>query len=565
MRQSLGPGGDDMERRAILAAALAVVVLLVYQAYFVSAPPPPPEPKKEAADEAKPAPAIPAAGPRATRERLAGPLRRGERDETVHMETDLVSVTLTNRGGGIRNWQLKQYRENYGPLDLVGDPPSGGAPLPFTAWIEGGEGSTGLYRVVERPTGDPGVPQRVVMEFQEAGGVLLQKTLVLHPGRYLADATLRLVNPGARPSQIALRVEWGPGFRMGPGAPEIGGISAAAWIDGKLAVPDLEKVKGGEELAQSGSVSWAAVQDRYFAAALIPVEPAPSSLVRKEAPERLVVGLRYPALTIPPGGEIRVPLKLYAGPKEIGRLGDAGHDLQGLVDLGWFWFLAQPALWLLTRLHDATGNYGVAIIIITVLQKIGFYPLTQKSYKSMQAMQAIQPKLEALKERYKGNTQKLNQEMMELYKRHGVNPFGGCLPMVIQIPIFIALYNALGSSVELWRAPFALWITDLSAPDTFFVVPFAIPYLGAAFAFRGLPLIMGISMFVQQKMSPTAGDPRQAQMMLYLMPVMFTFIFWGMPSGLVLYWLVNNVLQIGHQYQMNRGLGLSLGAAKEGG
>jgi YidC/Oxa1 family membrane protein insertase len=260
-----------------------------------------------------------------------------------------------------------------------------------------------------------------------------------------------------------------------------------------------------------------------------------------------------------------VPLKLYAGPKEIGRLGDAGHDLQGLVDLGWFWFLAQPALWLLTRLHDATGNYGVAIIIITILQKIGFYPLTQKSYKSMQAMQAIQPKLEALKERHKGNKQKMNQEMMELYKRHGVNPFGGCLPMVIQIPIFIALYNALGSSVELWRAPFALWITDLSAPDTLFVVPFAIPYLGAAFAFRGLPLIMGISMFVQQKMSPTAGDPRQAQMMLYLMPVMFTFIFWGMPSGLVLYWLVNNVLQIGHQYQMNRGLGLSFGAAKEGG
>ena len=152
---------------------------------------------------------------------------------------------------------------------------------------------------------------------------------------------------------------------------------------------------------------------------------------------------------------------------------------------------------------------------------------------------------------------------MELYKRHGVNPLGGCLPMVIQIPIFIALYNALASSVELWRAPFALWIDDLSVADTLFVVPFPIPYVGAAFAVRGLPLIMGISMFIQQKMSPTGGDPRQAQMMLYLMPVMFTFIFWGMPSGLVLYWLVNNVLQIGHQYQMNRGLGLAVGAGKE--
>jgi YidC/Oxa1 family membrane protein insertase len=181
----------------------------------------------------------------------------------------------------------------------------------------------------------------------------------------------------------------------------------------------------------------------------------------------------------------------------------------------------------------------------------------------MQAMQAVQPKLQAIKERYKNNPQKVNQETMELYKRHGVNPLGGCLPMVIQIPIFIALYNALASSVELWRAPFALWIDDLSVADTLFVVPFPIPYVGEAFAVRGLPLIMGISMFIQQKMSPTGGDPRQAQMMLYLMPVMFTFIFWGMPSGLVLYWLVNNVLQIGHQYQMNRGLGLAVGAGKE--
>ncbi len=181
----------------------------------------------------------------------------------------------------------------------------------------------------------------------------------------------------------------------------------------------------------------------------------------------------------------------------------------------------------------------------------------------MQAMQALQPKIQAIKERYKSNPQKVNQETMELYKRHGVNPFGGCLPMVIQIPIFIALYNALASSVELWHAPFALWIDDLSAPDTLFVTPFAIPYLGEGFSFRGLPLIMGISMFIQQKMSPTGGDPRQAQMMLYLMPVMFTFIFWGMPSGLVLYWLVNNILQIGHQYHLNRGFGLPAVAGKE--
>jgi YidC/Oxa1 family membrane protein insertase len=268
-------------------------------------------------------------------------------------------------------------------------------------------------------------------------------------------------------------------------------------------------------------------------------------------------------MKIPPGGEVQVTLELFAGPKEIARLREAGHDLYALVDLGWFDFLARPALYFLHFLHTFTGNYGVAIIIITILQKIGFYPLAQKSHKSMHAMQALQPKIQAIKERYKNNPQKVNQETMELYKRHGVNPLGGCLPMLLQIPIFIALYNALYYSVELWRAPFTLWIDDLSVADTLFVVPFPIPYIGEAFAVRGLPVIMGISMFIQQKMSPMGGDPRQAQMMLYLMPVMFTFIFWGMPSGLVLYWLVNNVLHIGHQYQMNRGLGLSVGAGKE--
>jgi YidC/Oxa1 family membrane protein insertase len=334
-----------------------------------------------------------------------------------------------------------------------------------------------------------------------------------------------------------------------------------AWIDGKLVKPDLGKLE--QELVQPGTVSWTAIEDRYFAVALMPGEAGPSSLMRKDAEGRPLVGLVYPAVKIPPGGETRQALTLFAGPKEIERLREAGHDLQKLVDLGWFDFLARPALYLLRFIHDFTGNYGVAIVIITILQKIAFYPLAQKSHKSMQAMQAMQPKIQAIKERYKNNPQKVNQETMELYKRHGVNPMGGCLPMLIQIPIFIALYNALYYSVELWRAPFTLWINDLSVADTLFVVPFPIPYVGESFAVRGLPMIMGISMFIQQKMSPMGGDPRQAQMMLYLMPIMFTFIFWGMPSGLVLYWLVNNVLQIGHQYQMNRGLGLSVGAGKE--
>jgi YidC/Oxa1 family membrane protein insertase len=552
-----------MERRAIVAAALAVVVLLAYQAFFTPAPPPTEpktEPRKEAAEE-KPAAKTAAPQHQARSPRLVGAPRRGEREETITLETDLLKVVLTNRGGGIRSWQLKQYQEESGLVDLVGLLPDRSTPTPFAVWVEGGEGRQGLYRVVERPAPDPTKPQRVGVEFQEASGIVLEKTLVLYPGRYLADVEIRLQNPGSVPHQGTLRLAWGPSLRLGAPDQQVDSVSIVARIDGKIITPPLEK--SDQEAVQSGTVSWTAIQDRYFTAALIPAEPAPSSVAGKDAEGRPVVGLVYPTMKIPPGGETRVTLELFAGPKEIERLREAGHDLQKLVDLGWFDFLARPALYFLRFLHSFTGNYGVAIILITILQKVGFYPLAQKSHKSMQAMQAVQPKLQAIKERYKNNPQKVNQETMELYKRHGVNPLGGCLPMVIQIPIFIALYNALASSVELWRAPFALWIDDLSVADTLFVVPFPIPYVGEAFAVRGLPLIMGISMFIQQKMSPTGGDPRQAQMMLYLMPVMFTFIFWGMPSGLVLYWLVNNVLQIGHQYQMNRGLGLAVGAGKE--
>ncbi len=557
-----------MERRAILATILAVVVLLVYQSFFMpTPPPPPPEPEKQVAEEAKPiAPPPPVAKaprPRAKAPRIAGPLIRGKAEEEISLETDLLKVTLTNRGAGVRSWQLKQYQYQEPTtdlVDLVGTLPDEVAVFPFAAWVDGGEGNKGLYRVVERPPTDPNQPQRVVMEFQETGGMVLRKTVTLHPGRYLADVELRLKNLGGVVAERSLRVQWGPGFRLGAKDGGVASVAPVALIDGKRVDPDMGEVE--QELTQPGAVSWTALQDRYFAAALIPTGPGPSGLVAKDPDGRPIVGLLYPAMKIPAGGEATVGLQLYAGPKELTRLREAGKNLQAIVDLGWFDFLARPALYFLRFLYDFTGNYGVAIIIITILQKFGFYPLTQKSHKSMQAMQALQPKIQAIKERHKNNPQKANQETMELYKRHGVNPLGGCLPMLIQIPIFIALYNALASSVELWQAPFALWINDLSAPDTLFEFPFPIPFLGEAFPFRGLPLIMGVSMFIQQKMSPIGGDPRQAKMMLYMMPVMFTFIFWGMPSGLVLYWLINNVLQIGHQYHMNRGLGLSLREAK---
>jgi YidC/Oxa1 family membrane protein insertase len=247
------------------------------------------------------------------------------------------------------------------------------------------------------------------------------------------------------------------------------------------------------------------------------------------------------------GKEKTIRLKLYLGPKDLAFLKQADHDLASAVDYGWFDFLAKPMLYALKWLYKYTHNYGVAIILITVIIKIVFWPLTHKSYKSMQGMKKLQPKMNALREKYKDNREKLNEELMALYKTYKVNPMGGCLPMVLQIPVFFALYRMLYSSVDLLHQPFMLWVNDLTSPDRL-NVGFAIPYVG------GLPvltLLMGASMFLQQKMTPSTGDPRQEKMML-MMPVIFTVMFINFPSGLVLYWLVNNILSIAQQYLINR-------------
>jgi YidC/Oxa1 family membrane protein insertase len=244
---------------------------------------------------------------------------------------------------------------------------------------------------------------------------------------------------------------------------------------------------------------------------------------------------------------------VYVGPKDLDHLAPAGHGLQRALDLGWFSLLAEVLLRVLKVFHRFTGNYGLDIILLTVLIKVLFIPLTQKSFKSMQAMQKVQPEMKKLQERFKDDREALNREMMELYRRHKVNPLGGCLPMLLQMPVFIGLYNALFYAVELRHAPFALWINDLSAPDRLPAIP-AEP-LATLFGFDVripvLTLLMGASMIVQQRMTPAMGDPMQQRMMM-LMPVVFTVMFVSFPSGLVLYWLVNNVLTIAQQAVMQR-------------
>jgi len=538
----------EMEKRALLASALAILILIAYQVFFV---PPAPRPGAERPVEAPaPSPALApelAAPPAPRRPPMAA--RQPLREEEIRLETDLLEVLLTNRGGTALSWRIKRYTDGGGqPVDLAPALAPGEPSLSLAAWVEGGRGPDQLLEIVSRPSGAAGEAQTLLFRAVEEGGLVLEKRLTLHPGKYQADLELRLLNQGTGATTPNVRVAWGPGFQATGGNAAGQGGQTVALVGGKRVTEDIGKLKEKEEVLHKGEVSWVAVQGTYFAAALVPAGGSPAAVLGKGAGDRPVAALRFAGTALPAGAERRLVLHFFGGPKEVERLRDLGQDLEQLVDLGWFDFLARPALYLMKFLYRFTGNYGVVILLITLLQKVVFLPLTQKSLKSMQAMQNLQPKVAAIRERHKNNRQKINQETMELYKRHGVNPLGGCLPMLIQIPIFIALYNALSSSVELWRAPFVLWIDDLSAPDTLLTIHL----WGWEVALRVLPLLMGASMFIQQKMTPTAGDPRQAQMMLYMMPALFTFLFWGFPSGLVLYWLGSNLLQIVHQYYMNR-------------
>jgi len=473
----------------------------------------------------------------------------GLRPKDVVVETPLVRVVLSTAGARATSWQLKKYKQDTGaPVDLVPTAPTSApktTPGLLAAWVEA-EQTDGIFQA-DKDTLEvvqPGSAGTVTFTSVSLSGIQIQKRLTFRADSYEVDVDLAVRNLSEGGAVVEPRVAWGPGLRNSNTSASTA-QPPTLLVDGNRIQEDLTKLSG--ERVIDGKPSWVALQDNYFAAALLPRENDLRAFVSRGPTDQGIVGLVNRKQTLPSGGEVSLGAKLYAGPRDLDTLKAAGQDLDRLIDLGWFDFLARPALWLLKFLYSYTGNYGIAIILVTVLQKIAFHPLTHKSMKSMQAMQAIQPKVQAIQERYKNNPQKKQEETMALYRKHGVNPMGGCLPMLVQIPIFIALYNALSSSVEMWQARF-LWIRDLTQPDSLLGIT-----VWGGYPLNLLALLMGVSMWFQQKMTPTAGDPRQAQIMLWTMPIIFTFMFWSFPSGLVLYWFVNNLLQVGQQWLINRG------------
>ena len=313
-------------------------------------------------------------------------------------------------------------------------------------------------------------------------------------------------------------------------------LGAALWTADKpytkVSMKDIDK-QGLKTTVEGGWIAWL---QHYFVTAWVPSQDDTNLVqTRKDSQGNYIIGYTGPALNIPAGAEAQTSTTLYAGPKIQKDLAALSPGLDKTVDYGILWFLAEPIFWLLEHIHNLLGNWGFSIIVLTLIIKLAFFPLSAASYRSMARMRAVSPRLQALKEQFGDDRQKMSQAMMELYKKEKINPLGGCLPILVQMPVFLALYWTLLESVEMRQAPWILWITDLSIKDPFFI----------------LPIIMGATMFIQQQLNPTPPDPMQARVMK-MMPIIFTFFFLWFPAGLVLYWVVNNVLSIAQQWYITR-------------
>ncbi len=313
----------------------------------------------------------------------------------------------------------------------------------------------------------------------------------------------------------------------------------------KVAFEDIEKGKNPAPARTTDG--WVAMVQHYFVSAFAPLSKGQHELFTRKIDQNLyAVGAIAPVGQVAPGAVAAQQGKLYAGPQESAKLEAFATDFDLVKDYGWLTIIAKPIFWLMDQIHKLIGNWGWTIIVLTILIKLAFFPLSAASYRSMAKMKLVTPKMTAIRERHKGDPQKMNAAMMELYKTEKINPLGGCLPIVVQIPVFIALYWVLLASVEMRHAPWLGWIHDLSAPDDLFGT---IPGLDMPVGL--LPIIMAVSMYVQTKLNPTPPDPMQAKIMLF-MPLVFSFMFFFFPSGLVLYWVVNNVLSIAQQWVITK-------------
>ena len=539
-----------MENRLLLAFVLSLAVFVGW-GYFlaeIQGPPPVQEPGMEEPSKSAQAPSPKSTAPGSTvipQSESSQPIAQapatapanpfpGE-EVLIQVSTGKSHFVISNRGGTLKQLELPQFNNDEGnTIDLIDNPDHLTPALALkandpeiTAILQNAhyEPSTTSIALSEHsPEG------KLTLTLNHSSGLQVTRTYVFRHNDYMVEMSTQISAASMASRNLQYQVLLGPG--MGG---KIASQTDYIVFSGATVFANNERIENPpEDITNTayfkGDLQWVAFQNKYFGSALIPQQGTKSGVVFKEK-DQSFVGLELESVQSAASAQNF----FYAGTKELEILEGKGHHLVRLIDYGWFGnkfaFLVKPLLKVLAFFYGLTSNYGWSIIFMTCVIKLLFFPLTHKSFKSMKGMQKVQPYVKIIQERNKDDRKKMNEEMMELYKKHKVNPVGGCLPMLLQIPVFIALYHALFFSIELRGAPFMGWITDLSVADPFYV----------------FPVVMGATMFLQQKLTPSMGDPMQQKIMMFL-PIVFTFLFLSFPSGLVIYWTVNNILTISQQY-----------------
>ena len=544
----------DINKRTILWIVFAVSLVVLWNNWMVStgqpsmfAPAPAQTAKAPAAKTSElPTAAATTAGVAA----LPGATAATDapfKSERITVTTDLFKVDIDTLGGTIKRLELLNYKDgvdthkNQVLFDI--DNATGKTYLGQTGLI----GAPGL-RVLD------GSNQIQLVLEAEQGGVKLTKTFTFKRGDYVIDVRHDVTNVGTAPvkPELYLQLVHDGNKPAGDSFFNSSYTGPTLYTDAdkyhKLKFESLEKAaaesaKTGKDAMQDHPTKadngWVAISQHFFVSAFVPQDKAPRTIfTKKVTTNQYAIGTIQPLGTLAPGATISTAAKLYSGPQEEKLLEKVTPGLELVKDYGMLTVIAKPIFWVMVQIHQVLGNWGWTIIVFTILIKLLFFPLSAAGYKSMAKVKLVTPKMQAIRERYKGDPAKMNQATMELYKAEKINPLGGCLPILVQMPVFIALYWVLQASVEIRGAPWIGWITNLAAPDPWFI----------------LPVLYAISMYITTKLNPAPADPMQAKIMLF-MPLAFSVMFFFFPSGLVLYWVVNNILSIGQQYVITKKYG----------
>lgn len=471
----------------------------------------------------------------------------------ITINTPLYRMVISERGAAVVNMMLKKYKETVqknSPLkELVPQNMKGGTVLVSLTGEE--SPAQGIYSVNQQTdeVNVQGKPAELRFIYQTKDHVRIEKRYRFSPNSYLVDLMVTVLNGSDKSLNGAMKIALRDDVQNDHN--RYGFEGPTGLINNHLEQVKIKNIEKHNTL--EGKTRWIAIERLYFMQSLLNKVPIDARMVLAHKDNIIRNQMVTPLGDIKPGDQRTFEYSLFMGPKSTSVLRAADNELARAINFGWLDFIAKPCLWFMNLIYRVIPNYGIAIIILTIISRLAFWPLAQKSYKSMNDMRRLQPLMKEIREKYKDDKTKINQETMALYRTYKINPLGGCLPMLIQLPVFFALYRMLYQAIELRHAPFVGWINDLSAPDRLFHFGFKIPFMEPPYGIPVLTLIMGVTMILQQKMTPAPGDPTQAKMMM-LMPVVFTVIFINFPSGLVLYWLFSNLVSIAQQYYTQKKL-----------